>query len=104
MQWRVLERVSVTDEHRLQSLFHHDAISFAYYDNPNFLPEFGNPPHLPEYYQYLQRDMESICSDSAACQYDYVVTMDRDFAKITKQSEAQAHALANDVAQGGKHD
>lgn len=62
---------------------------FAYYDDAGFNPEFDLPPPLPENKRHLEPDMQSICgTDSVACQYDYVVTGDREFAKVTKIHEA----------------
>ncbi len=42
--WRLKERVRIGDENQVSSLFFHDAVSFAYYDDPNFIPDFGLPP------------------------------------------------------------
>jgi len=77
------------------SLFYHDSKPF--YSDPNFVPEFGNPPHLPEWAQYLKPEMDSICSDSIACQYDYVVTLNIDYAKNTKYNENYALYLSNEL-------
>ncbi|CAG2181137.1 unnamed protein product, partial [Oppiella nova] len=79
------------------SLFHHDAIPFAHYDDPNFLPDFGLPPRLPDWAEHLRPEMESVCADSVACQYDYVITLNKDYAKVTKQHEAYALYLANEA-------
>ena len=100
-EYRVQERVAVTDVHKTASLFFHNSISFAYYDDPNFVPDWGLPPQLPEWASHLRATMESVCSDSIPCQYDFVTTLDKDYAKITKEHEAQAHFLANEVGQRG---
>src|SRR5215469_10797046 len=94
MSLRVLERVAVGDVYTQPSLFFHDAVPFAYYDDPNFIPEFALPPRFPIGLEYLQNEMETICSNSIPCQYDYVMTLDPDFAKITKQHEAYAQWLS----------
>ncbi|CAG2109013.1 unnamed protein product, partial [Medioppia subpectinata] len=96
--WRVQDRVSVSDVTQVASLFHHDAIPFAFYDDPNFLPEFGLPPRLPDWAEHLRPEMESVCADSIPCQYDYVMTFDKEYAKVTKQHEAYALFLANEAA------
>ena len=100
-EYRVQERVAVTDIHKTASLFFHNSISYAYYDDPNFVPDWGLPPQLPEWAAHLRATMESVCSDSVPCQYDFVTTLDKDYAKITKEHEAQAHFLANEVGQRG---
>ena len=41
--------------------------------------------------------MESVCADSVSCQYDYVITLNKDYAKVTKQHEAYALYLANEA-------
>jgi hypothetical protein len=46
MWWRVQERVAIGD--KVASLFFHDAIPFPNYDDPNFIPDFGLPPGLPD--------------------------------------------------------
>jgi hypothetical protein len=63
--WRVQERVAVGDENKVASLFFHDSVPFAYYDDPNFIPDFGNPPRFPDWAEHLRPEMESVCSDSA---------------------------------------
>ena len=98
-EYRVQERVADTD--KTASLFFHNPISYAYYDDPNFVPEWGLPPQLPDWASHLKAIMESICSDSVPCQYDFVNTLDKDYAKITKEHEALAYFLANKVGQRG---
>src|SRR5204863_30702 len=46
MQWRVVEGVDKKGVGT--SLFFHNAIRFAEYDDQNFRPEVANPPRLPE--------------------------------------------------------
>ena len=95
--WRVQERVGVGDENKVASLFFHDAVPFAYYDDVNFIPDFGNPPRFPDWAEHLRPEMESTCSDSTPCQYDYIMTFDKEYAKITKEFEALALSLANEA-------
>jgi hypothetical protein len=95
--WRVQERFAIGDENQVASLFFHDAISFSYFDDPNFIPDFGLPPRLPDWAEHLRPDMESVCSDSIPCQYDYIITLDRDYAKMTKDFEAYALWLSNEA-------
>jgi hypothetical protein len=97
MSWRVLESVSIGDENRVSSLFFHDAISYSYFDDPNFIPDFGLPPRLPDWAEHLRPDMETVCSDSLPCQYDYIITLDREYAKMTKDFEAYALWLSNEA-------
>ncbi len=97
MSWRVQERFAVRDENRVASLFFHNAISFAYFDDPNFIPDFGLPPELPDQVEHLRPDMESVCTDSIPCQYDYIITLDRDYAKMTKDHETYALWLLNEA-------
>ena len=52
------------------------------------------PPQLPEEKRHLISDMENICgTDSMTCQYDFVVTSDPQFAKITKVHEAWSQGV-----------
>jgi len=101
--WRVQERVTAEDEIQTASLFFHDSAPFAHYDDPNFIPDFGLPPRLPDWAEHLRPEMESICSDSVACQYDYVTTLDRKYAKITEDQEAYALWLSNMANRKCKH-
>lgn len=88
--WRLLE--GTAQRGKGASLFWHDAVRFAHYDDAGFNPNFEMPPELAEDKRHLQQDMQSICgSDSVTCIFDYVVTGDRQFAKITKVHEAWAH-------------
>ena len=45
--------------------------------------------------------MKIVCSDSVPCQYDFFTTLDKDYAKITKEHEDLAYFLANQVRQKG---
>jgi hypothetical protein len=95
--WRLKERVGIRDENQVASFLFHDAISFVYFDDPNFIADFGLPPRLPDWAEHLRPDMKSVCSDSIPCQYDYIVTLDRDYAKIAKDHEAYALWLSNEA-------
>jgi hypothetical protein len=46
--WRLKERFGIGSENQVASLFFHDAIPFPDYDDPNFIPDFGLPPGLPD--------------------------------------------------------
>ncbi|KAI1296786.1 Protein mesh [Halotydeus destructor] len=90
--WRLLEGTALRGKGA--SLFWHDSVTFAHYDDAGFNPVFEMPPELPDDKKYLYPEIHSICgSDSLTCQYDYVVTMDKSFAKITKVHEAWAHQV-----------
>lgn len=66
-------------------------MTFAHYDDVNFNPEYNMPPHLPEDKRHLEKDLQATCgTDSSACMYDYVVTLDSQFAKITKSHDSWA--------------
>ncbi|XP_074605108.1 sushi domain containing 2 mesh isoform X2 [Brevipalpus obovatus] len=94
MNWRVVEGQDRRDVGH--SIFWHDAFSFAAYDNVNFEPEFRLPPdqlRIPENKRYLEEEMRTICADSIACRYDYILTLDPDFSKVTKMHESWAHEL-----------
>lgn len=86
-------RVNQTD-----SLFYHDAVPFAYYDEPNFLPELQFPLRLPEWAQYLKPEMDLLCEDRADCQFDYIMTFDKDFAKSTAELGDWARWLQTEAA------
>lgn len=73
----------------------HSAVRHAIYDNPKFQPEFMNPPMLPPELYHLQPELDSICSDSISCIYDYVVSYgNKELAMATKKFEAVAYEIA----------
>jgi hypothetical protein len=87
--WRLLEGTS--QRGKGASLFWHDAVRFAHYDDAGFNPNFEMPPELPENKRHLEAELQSICgSESPTCQFDFVITGDPAFAKITKVHEAWA--------------
>jgi len=94
MSWRVVEG----QERRGvgHSLFWHDAFSFATYNHIGFEPEFRLPPdelRLPQHLQHLEKEMISVCDESTACKYDYILTLDKEFAKVTRMHESWANEL-----------
>ena len=100
--YRVLEKVTPTDINQYSSLFFHNSVPYAFYDDPGFKPEFN--PVLPHFAENLYDNMIETCRDSFACRYDYIVTLDPEFAKITKQEETFALKLANDAIKTGNFD
>ena len=98
MAWRVQERVAIEDDNKVASLFYHDSVPYAYYDDPNFIPDFGLPPRLPDWAEHLRGEMESVCSDSVQCQYDYIMTFDKKYAMVTKEHEDYVLWIANEAA------
>uniref|UniRef100_A0A6G1S5F6 Extracellular domains-containing protein CG31004 n=1 Tax=Aceria tosichella TaxID=561515 RepID=A0A6G1S5F6_9ACAR len=92
-QWRL------TEANRLgvgKTIFSHNALRYAMYDHPNFEPVFQMPPMLPPELMHLQPEMDSICSDSLSCIYDYVVSYgNKELALATKKFEALAYDIAN---------
>jgi hypothetical protein len=89
MSWRLLEG---TNQRGVgSSLFWHNAITFANYDDVNFNPEYNMPPRLPDEKKHLDKELAATCgTDSSACMYDFVVTLDTQFAKITKSHDSWA--------------
>lgn len=87
-RWRVKEGSAVAGLGN--SLFFHNAFDFSYYDDPKFEPELEFPPRLPDHKRYLDHEMQLICSDSNECRYDYIMTLDPKFARITKQHQTWA--------------
>lgn len=79
-----------------RTLFSHSAVRYAMYDNPRFEPELQLPPMLPPELMYLQPELDSICSDSISCIYDYVVSYgNKELAIATKRFEAIAFEIAS---------
>ena len=94
--YRVLDKVLPGDINQVASLFFHDAVAYTFYDDPNFLPVFQ--PQLPYFAEHLRDNMMQICSDSIACQYDYIITLDPEYAKVSKNEETLAVWLANEAS------
>ncbi|KAF7495260.1 Protein mesh [Sarcoptes scabiei] len=90
--YRVLEKVSPNDINQHPSLFFHDSVRFSYYDDHSFLPDFD--PKLPLYATDQEESMIETCSDSMACRYDFIVTLDKEFARLTKEEETEAANMA----------
>lgn len=79
-----------------KSMFSHSGVRYAMYDNPRFQPEFQLPPMLPPELMHLQPELDSICSDSISCIYDYVVSYgNKELAIATKKFESIAFDIAN---------
>lgn len=97
--YRVLEKVSPGDVNQQRTLFFHNAIPYSHYDDANFVPEFY--PKLPPYYKDLENDIKSTCSDSMACRYDYLITYDKEYARLTKNEETTSSMLAKDSQKFG---
>ncbi|RWS30329.1 mesh-like CUB and sushi domain-containing protein [Leptotrombidium deliense] len=94
MEWRVQEGVFADGVG--SSLFWHDSKTFAQYDNKSFVPEFRLPPddlRFPENSESFEREMEITCGESVACRYDYMLTLDKSFASVTKMHEAWGYGL-----------
>lgn len=92
-QWRLTEspRPGIG-----KTIFSHNALRYAMYDDPRFEPEFQMPPMLPPERMHLQPELDSICSDSLSCIYDYVVSYgNKELALATKRFEALAYEIAN---------
>ena len=94
--YRVLDKVLPGDLNQMASLFHHDSVAYTYYDDPGFRPTFR--PILPDFARNLEQELRETCSDSLACQYDYILTLDSAYAKITKQEETTAMRLGSELA------
>ncbi|XP_076359572.1 sushi domain containing 2 mesh [Tachypleus tridentatus] len=91
-KWRLAE----TEKKNIgKSLFHHDAFSFSYYDDQQ-----GYTPELREAMEIVTNissdKINMVCSSSAPCIYDYKVTGNELFAKMTKKHEAMAYQLKLD--------
>ncbi|XP_011160726.2 protein mesh isoform X2 [Solenopsis invicta] len=69
------------------ALFHREfGRTASYYANRTFEPEFGKYPSeiLPVNKSYIAERAAQLCSDSYQCQYDYVMTLNRDLAHFTR--------------------
>ena len=95
--YRVSDKVKNGDLNPQPSLFHHDSVPFTYYDDQNFVPIFR--PELPDFASNLQQQLLETCSDSLPCQYDFILTLDPEYAKITKKEETEAMRLGTELAE-----
>lgn len=69
------------------ALFHREfGRTASYYANRTFEPEFGKYPVeiVPVNRSYVKDRAIELCSDSYQCQYDYVMTLNRDLAHFTR--------------------
>ena len=86
VKYRLLE---IAQANISQSLFFHDVLTHSQYDDVKFLPQFDID------LQQLEdlNDVDRICSESLACQFDYLATGDSGFAENTKKEEAIAENM-----------
>ncbi|KAF2368716.1 NIDO domain, partial [Trinorchestia longiramus] len=78
------------DEYKGKSLFTHEyQRSSNYYYDANFVPEFEKYPVLSENATTDQREIDRVCGDSYQCNFDFVTTLRRDFAVMTKYYQDQ---------------
>jgi len=67
------------------SLFTHtNSRSASYYHDANFNPEYDMNPVLSPNASLKMRDVDSVCGASYQCRYDYIVSLRRDVAVMTK--------------------
>nr|XP_046915265.1 protein mesh-like isoform X1 [Dermatophagoides farinae] len=86
IKYRLLE---TAQQNISQSLFFHDVLTHSQYDDVKFLPQFDLDPKELEHLN----DVDRICSNSLACQFDYLATGDSGFAENTKKEEAIAENM-----------
>lgn len=87
MQW-VLDDKEKPDVGR--SLFTHDNYrSSNYFYDPDFEPEWDISPVLNVNATMKPEEIKRVCGDSYQCHFDYVVTLRRDFADMTKYYQDQ---------------
>ncbi|CAL4067748.1 unnamed protein product, partial [Meganyctiphanes norvegica] len=73
-----------------KSLFYHQpSRSSNYYYDANFEPEWNAIPELHENATTPIEDINQVCGDSYQCHFDYIVTLRRDFAVMTKYYQDQ---------------
>ena len=95
-QWRLTE---ASRQGIGRTLFSHSTVRYALYDDPRFEPVLQMPPMLPYEMAHLQPELDSICSDSLSCIYDYIVSYgNKELALATKKFEAIAYDIANVAA------
>lgn len=97
--YRVLEKVTPNDINQQPTLFFHDSVPYSYYDGINFKPEFN--PQLPSYARHLEADMINVCTDSSSCRYDFITTLSREYATLTKEEETASANLAKEAQRMG---
>lgn len=79
-----------------RSLFHHDNTrSSNYFYDPDFVPEFNMHPELNINATTKADEIKRVCGDSYQCHYDFVVTLRRDFADMTKYYQDQFVNIKN---------
>ncbi|XP_045610171.1 protein mesh [Procambarus clarkii] len=73
-----------------KSLFYHESSrSSNYYFDPDFVPEWKAVPDLSPNATTPMQEIKQVCGDSYQCYYDYVVSLRRDFAVMTKYYQDQ---------------
>ncbi|XP_018022342.1 protein mesh isoform X2 [Hyalella azteca] len=78
------------DEYKGKSLFTHDFTrSSNYYYDADFVPEYNRDPKLSDNSTTDPREVERVCGDSYQCNFDFVTTLRRDFAVMTKYYQDQ---------------
>ena len=83
--WRLKETYQPNIGH---SLFWHDVVPFSFYDDRNFEPKFELDDTGID-----ADDMDRVCSNSAACIYDYITTGDASYAAYTRSAETSAEIM-----------
>ncbi|TRY73653.1 hypothetical protein TCAL_08799 [Tigriopus californicus] len=74
-----------------KSLFtHSNGMSSNSYYESKFEPNFEEEPEIPENVTWVDKNLvEATCGESLECQYDYSVTLSREFAIFTKYYQDQ---------------
>ncbi|XP_063878525.1 protein mesh-like isoform X1 [Scylla paramamosain] len=73
-----------------RSLFNHDNYrSSNYYYDADFVPELNLKPDLSVNATTRNEEIKRVCGDSYQCHFDFVVTLRRDFADMTKYYQDQ---------------
>lgn len=80
-----------------KSLFYHEfGRSSNYYYNESFTPGFQKTPTIYSNTTLTEDQVNRVCSLSYQCYYDYVTTMNKDFAISTRYSEDSVKTLKSD--------
>ncbi|XP_076069661.1 sushi domain containing 2 mesh isoform X2 [Oratosquilla oratoria] len=88
MKWVLDDKA---DENKGKSLFFHEnQRSSNYYYDPNFAPEWEACPKIPENASATEEsEIRQVCGESYQCFFDYVVSLRRDFAVMSKYYQDQ---------------
>lgn len=79
--------------------FHENSRSSNYYYDPDFIPEWKTTPELSPNATTPIEDINRVCGDSYQCYFDYVVSLKRDFAVMTKYYQDQFVNIKGDGLQ-----